>query len=167
MRTRQLAVALSLSAFLVGCGGGSDESSAERSELAIALGQEFVSEDTPSATQEEADCAADHIVDVVGEDRLTELGVTPTNIPAIQDVDFTDAEIGMVLGGFNTCSDLVENFTADLTEDVGAEAAECMADTIGFDVLNEVLRATFAEDDAALERTAESFGIAATFCGLS
>ena len=85
----------------------------------------------------------------------------------LQEVDFTDAEIGMVVGGFNTYSDLVANFEADLAEEVGEEAAACMAETLGFSVLNEVLRATFADDVAALERTSDSFSIAADFCGLS
>lgn len=167
MPTRFFALLIAASAVLSACGGDSGDSSAARSELAVALGNAFMSDDTPSATQQEADCAADHIVDVVGEERLTELGVTPTNIPAIQEVGFTDAEIGMVLGGFNLCSDLLANFEAELAEDLGADAAACMAETVGYDVLNEAVRATFANDDAARDRTDDSFEIAATFCGLS
>ncbi|NDH98343.1 MAG: hypothetical protein EBZ17_12985 [Actinobacteria bacterium] len=73
----------------------------------------------------------------------------------------------MVLGGFNLCSDLLANFEAELAEDLGAEAAACMAETVGYDVINEVVRATFANDSAALDRTDSSFNIAANFCGLS
>ena len=163
----RLSIAVLAALVAAACGGSDDGGSAERSDLAVALGAAFVDGDTPSANQAEADCAADYIVDIVGEDRLTELGVTPDRIPPIQEVDFTDAEIGMVVGGFNTCSDLVANFEADLAEEVGEEAAACMAETLGFSVLNEVLRATFADDVAALERTSDSFSIAADFCGLS
>ena len=35
------------------------------------------------------------------------------------------------------------------------------------DVINEVVRATFANDSAALDRADSSFNIAANFCGLS
>ena len=110
----RLSIAVGAALLAVACGGSDDSGPAERSELAVALGVAFVEGDTPSADQVEADCAADHIVDVIGEERLTELGVTPEQIPSIQDVAFTDAEIGMVLGGFNLCSDLLANFEASI-----------------------------------------------------
>ena len=163
----RLSIAVGAALLAAACGGSDDSGPAERSELAVALGVAFVEGDTPSADQVEADCAADHIVDVIGEERLAELGVTPEQIPSIQDVAFTDAEIGMVLGGFNLCSDLLANFEASIAEDIGDDAAACMAETLGFEVVNEFVRATFADDAEALGQTNDSFDIAASFCGLS
>ncbi|MGB1631695.1 MAG: hypothetical protein ACPHIC_12240 [Acidimicrobiales bacterium] len=56
---------------------------------------------------------------------------------------------------------------ASIAEDIGDDAAACMAETLGFEVVNEFVRATFADDAEALGRANDSFDFAASFCGLS
>ena len=167
--TRLIAVTTATAIFATGCGGGDDDGTEHNpSELQIALADYMAADenDTPASTREEADCAAAEIVRVIGEDRLTELGVTAADIPELEDVGFEDSEVGIVLGAFDQCMDLDGAFRDALAEDVGDEAADCMVESLGDAVIRETLRAQMANDEEAIGRTFEAFAIAAGFCGL-
>ena len=67
------------------CGGddGGDAPSPLEAALASYLADPV--NDTPAGTGEEGVCSAAAIIDGIGEDRLTEAGMTPDVIPEIED----------------------------------------------------------------------------------
>ncbi len=168
LSTRLIGAAVAVTTLAAGCGGGDAEQAHEPGPIELALADYFAdpANDTPVADQAEADCTAKEIVRLFGEDELSALGVTADHVPEIEDMGFSDQQVGWVLSGFNLCTDLTQAMTDALAEDVGDEAAACVTDALGETVINEIIRAQWANDTAALERTQEAFGIAAGVCGL-
>lgn len=165
---RLIGATVAVTILAAGCGGDAEEAH-EPGPIELALTDYFADAEnsTPIANRTEAECAAKEIVRLFGEDELSALGVTADHVPEIEDMGFDDQQVGWVLSGFNLCTDLTSAMQDSLAEDFGEEAAACVTDALGETVINEIVRAQFANDTAAIERTQEAFGIAAGVCGLS
>lgn len=172
MRTRilpTLVVVVGIGAAACGGGGGSDAKTAqEPSEIETALADYFGDQtnDTPVSSQTDADCIAKEMVALFGEDALRELGVSATQVPDLPEMGMTDVQVGWVLTSFNACIDITRAFEDALAEDLGDEAAACLTDTLGETVINEMLRATLANDTEQMDNTDDALAFAASFCGL-
>jgi hypothetical protein len=152
-RTTALLTATALT-FGLGACGGDDEGGAAGSPLAEALAADMLDEGegSPVATEEEANCWANSIVDEIGEDRLEELGMTVENVGDVEDYDFTDDEMSTMVESMFDCIDVKAAFAAEFEEDFGAEGAECVADALDEDLVKEAM---LAEQSGAEEPSAE------------
>lgn len=159
---RTLAV-LVLAATAAACGGdddgGSDNADAADTPVGRALTEELMAEsdDSPISTEEDARCVAGGIVAGVGEDRLAELGITAETAVGseIEDVDFTEAEIGIVVDSMFDCVDVTAALAAEFEADFGAEGAQCLAENLDQDLVRDLMTSSFLGEDA--EMTDEFF----------
>jgi hypothetical protein len=152
-RTTALLAAAALTVGLGACGGGDDEGGAAGSPLAEALAADILdeAEGSPVATEEEANCWANQIVDEIGEDRLEELGMTVDNVGDIEDYDFTDEEMSSMVDSMFDCIDVKAAFAEEFEADFGAEGAECLADALDEDLVKEVMLAEQTGDEPSAE----------------
>lgn len=133
-----------------GGGGGGDVEAAADTEVGQALTAELMSEseDSPVSTEEEARCIAGEIVSTIGEDRLTDLGVTADEIGDIEDVDFSADEAGTIVDAMFDCVDIQSALAAEFEADFGAEGAECLASGLSDDLLRELMASSFLGDES-------------------
>jgi ethanolamine utilization microcompartment shell protein EutS len=124
--------------------------------------------DGPVADRAEAECWASGIVDGVGEDRLTELGVTAESAGQIGDLGFTESEIATVVDSLFGCSDIRQTFVDQFTGELGQEAAACVGDAIDEELVKDLLAASIAgQDSAAGADTIQQLTQLATECGIT
>lgn len=135
------------------CGGDDDDGgavAAADSPLVGAIAQQIVEgsdSDAPVSSQEEAECWAGRIVGGIGEDRLTELGVSADNVGEITDYDFSDGEIDTIVDSLGDCVDLAELMAAEMVGELGEEAADCVAGELEGDFLNDLMKASFRDEE--------------------
>lgn len=135
------------------CGGDDDDGgavAAADSPLVAALADEIAegaNSDAPVANREEAECWAGRIVGGIGEDRLTELGVTPEDVGEINEYDFTDGEIDTIVDSLGDCVDLAELMAEEMVGELGEEAADCVAGELEGDFLNDLMKASFRDEE--------------------
>lgn len=139
--------------------------------LADALAADILSEDEadggPVATPEDAQCWADAIVSGIGEDRLTELGMTPADVGDIEDYAFDPDEVDVIVESLFGCTDVKAAFAEEFSGDFGAETAQCLADALDDDLLKDVFRVTIADPEAPpTPEFLEQFTAAAAGCGI-
>lgn len=149
-------------------GGGGDGADAD-SPLVQALAANLLEdgEDSPVASQEEAECWASGVVGGIGEDRLTELGVTPEDVGDIEDLALTDDEVSVVVDSLFGCADVQQAFADQFAADFGEEAATCIAEQLDEDLVKQALTASIAGDDAQPSAEfLEQFAAIAGDCGL-
>lgn len=149
------------------CGGDDDDGGAVApadSPLVAALANQIVEgsdADSPIATQADAECWAGRIVGGIGEDRLTELGVSADSVGEIEDYDFTDSEIETIVGSLSDCVDLQTLMAEQLTEGLGEEAADCVAGELDDDFLTTIMTAAFRDEEPGEDFIAAFIDIAA------
>ncbi len=132
------ALAIALTFGVAACGGGGD--SAADSPLAEALAANMQAEEEGLVNSEEdAECWAGKVVSDIGEDRLAELGMTETDVPDIDEMDFTSDEVSSVVDSMFECIDVKAAFAAEFESDFGAEAAGCLADGLDEQFVKEIL----------------------------
>lgn len=139
--------------------------------LAAALADNMMEDsaagDSPVATREEAECWANGIVDGIGEDRLTELGVTPESVGELEDLALTDDEVSTVVDSLFDCADVKQAFADSFAADFGAEAASCIAEGLDEDLVKQALSASIAGDDSQPSAEfLEAFTQLASDCGI-
>lgn len=137
------------------CGGDDDGDavSVEDSAVAAALADSVMdSEDdsSPITSREDAECFAGQTVGSIGEDRLAELGVTASNVGEIDEIDFTESEINLIVDALGDCIDLEQAMADEFAEDFGQEAADCLAGELGEDLLKDMFALGFADPEAEL-----------------
>ena len=129
-----------------GSGGGA--SAAADSPIGKALTAELMSEDDSVVQdEEEARCWSGKIVDGIGEDRLGELGVTAQNVGELEDIGFTEGEVGTIVDSMFDCTDVKESFAKSFEEDFGAEGAACVADKLDPDFVRELMVSSFTGNE--------------------
>lgn len=71
------------------------------------------------------------------------------SVGEIDQVGFTDSEIGTIVSGFTDCVDLGELMAQSLVADgtVSADDAECVADKFDGDLIERLLASTFSGED--------------------
>ncbi len=133
------------------CGGDDDDGAVAPADspLVAALAEQINEGggDTPVTTQADAECWAGRIVGGIGEDRLNELGVTADNVGDIEDYDFTDGEIGTIVGSLGDCVDLQALMADELVGELGDEAADCVAGELSDDFLTDMMTAAFRDEE--------------------
>lgn len=150
---RKLLMILGAVAILASACGGDDDGgavAAADSPLVAALADEIASgadADAPVTNAEEAECWAGRIVGGIGEDRLTELGVTVEDVGQISDYDFTDGEVDTIVDSLGDCVDLAELMADELVGELGEEAADCVAGELEGDFLNDLMKAGFRDEE--------------------
>jgi hypothetical protein len=139
------------------------------SPLAVALADNMMAEaatgGSPVASREEADCWANGIVDGIGEDRLTEMGVTPEAIGELDELPLDDGEVSVVVDSLFACVDVQQSFADQFAGEFGQEAADCFAAQLDADLMKEILAAQIGGGDASAE-TFAAFQEIATGCGI-
>ncbi len=100
-------------------------------------------------TEEEARCWSGKIVDEVGEDRLSELGVTAQSVGDLDEIDFTEDELDTVVDGMFDCIDVNAAFAKQFEADFGAEGAQCVADELDQDLVKDMMKAALAGGDTS------------------
>ncbi|MEM9563381.1 MAG: hypothetical protein AAGA93_12225 [Actinomycetota bacterium] len=122
------------------CGDGTDASSGADTAIGQALTQELMSDgDSPIGTEEQARCMAGDIVDNIGEDRLTELGVTEDNVGSIDEIDFSEGEVDTIVDSMFDCVDVRAAMAEEFVADFGEEGASCLADNLPEDFLRTAM----------------------------
>lgn len=134
------------------CGGDDDDGAvaAADSPLVGALAEQIVDgsdADSPIANQSDAECWAGRIVGGIGEDRLAELGVSADNVGEIEDYDFTDGEIDTIVDSLGNCVDLNAVLAEQMVGDLGEDAANCVAGELDDDFLNNIIGASFRDEE--------------------
>lgn len=156
---RSLAV-LALAATAVACGGGDDDggdggnADAADTPVGQALTAELMAEsdDSPISTEEDARCVAGGIVSGIGEDRLEELGITAETAQGseIEDIDFTEAEVGTVVDAMFDCVDITAALATEFEADFGAEGAQCLADNLDEDLVRDLMSSSLLGEDTEM-----------------
>ena len=114
----------------------------------------------------EAECFGARFVDVVGIDRLEEAGITPEDLAADTDFDFsaiglTEQEGGEIYDAFGSCDvEIREEFLQSLNADnsISEEDQECLAEAFDEDLLRRIFVTTFVEGEDALDQDEELMG---------
>lgn len=136
-------------------GGGDSGGSASSDSIYVEpLAAELASGDSPM-TLEEATCAAEKIVGEISDDRFAELGMTVDALSSVEDLDFTDDEVDVILDSFSGCFDLKAAMATQFASDgtFSEDDANCIADELGEEQLKNAMRAglTGDEDPAVVE----------------
>jgi hypothetical protein len=141
-----------------GCGGGSDSASDSAegepySDAIVAAFQQSESEDPSPITDEDARCAADRIVGILGAERLSNAGITPDDIASSDNVkaavpDLTSDEAAEITDAIYECIDFGELFAAGFAASAatdGVTLPEDKVECLGENFKNsERLREAFA-----------------------
>lgn len=171
MNTRWIKVAAGLAAVVLlvaSCGDsdGGGGSSADP-ELVAALTAELASDDS-GFPADVAECSAEKIVNGIGADRLSELGVTVDNVDDVQSIDFTDGELDTIVDSFDDCKPLKELLAEEFSGDgTFSEAdAKCLVDELPDNTLKDAFRAGLSGADAASDDFNRDFLDAIAACDI-
>ena len=148
-----LAIMATFAIVLSACGDSASDGSSSDADPALvaAIASEIKGDpdDGFELADRDATCIAEKAVVGIGLDRLAELGVTADDVGEIDQVGFTDSEIGTIVSGFTDCVDLGELMAQSLVADgtVSADDAECVADKFDADLIERLLASTFSGED--------------------
>lgn len=153
-----LAVVGALAVAAAGCGGGDDEgsSSAEGKAYSDAIVAAFAEDgESNPIPEEEARCAADRIVEILGVERLSDAGVTPEEIAdseSVRDVvpDLSEEEASEIADTIFDCIDVGAVFAQGMAEAAAADGITLAGDKI------ECLGRNFAENQQLREAFVQS-----------
>ena len=137
--------------------------------LVQALADEMMTDaqqDEFSATREEAECWASRVVDGIGPGRLAELGLTPDNVGGIDEYDFSDSEIDTIIDGLEDCLNIIDALAEQLESDFGVEGGQCVANALDGELLRDLFRSSFRNQDPPPEFF-QAFVDIAVECGLA
>lgn len=169
MRIRNTTALLAATALALGlsaCGGDdAGEGDAAGSPLAEAIAADIVSDGGMVSSEEEATCWANKIVDGIGEDRLNELGVTVEDVGDVDELDFDDGEVDVMVDSMFDCVDVKTLFAASFADEAGGEVADCIAEALDEDLVKEVVKASLAGTEPSADAISQAQQIAAD-CGV-
>jgi hypothetical protein len=181
MSTNRIAVGLAVvmaGFWLAGCASG--DSVEADDPLVVAMADQIMLEEQADEAggifgrdRANAECFAAEIVDVMGSDRLNELGFTTETIPDEFQTDWSDAEIDIIIDGLDKCIDIETVTRTALLANAGEQDQACILDEIGDGYFLSVLRAGFEggpdgpASQAALEQAYAPLIAAYETCGVS
>jgi len=114
-------------------------SGASEEEISTALSEGLMSDPSNPFSLEQADCIGGEIVSRVGVDRLSELEVSSADSQSFEEIPFTDEEFGSLAKSLSTCSDLNALIGAELSVELGPELANCLAEKLDTQLLEDVM----------------------------
>ena len=144
---------------LTACGGGADEQEAKDN-----LKASFTEDDSlGAATEEQAECVADGMVDELGVETLQEYNILDEDLAYNEDpgeVEMSEDDADKASTVVVDCIDLASLFTSEMeSSDQGLtdEQKECVEGAIDEDAMKEMLSAEFQgkESDAMDDMTGE------------
>lgn len=162
LRAAILVPATTLVLLLAGCGGGGggEGASDEAKPYVDAMTEAMIAEDD-FATEEEARCFAEGVVDVVGLQALEEAGTPEEFTEEGGDMNFGSLELTTEQGEdvydtFADCGiDLRQEFIDSLGEDdeINPETAACIESALDEETLKEFMIAGIVDGDEAAEQS--------------
>lgn len=164
MRTSSLAIVVSGLLVLAACGddddgGGAGSLSSEEQDYVDAAMVDFDAEEAAPMTKDDAECIVTSMVDVLGTDRLEELGLTPEDFSSTDSFPegLTEDEADDVIKGFNECVDMADLFLQEITadQDLSDDAKECLVDAFDEDVINQIFRTVLVKGQDAIQEDQE------------
>ncbi|MFM8855866.1 MAG: hypothetical protein ACKOI2_01405 [Actinomycetota bacterium] len=148
---RKVTLLIGAGVLIVGGCGGSDSSSSADSPLVEALSSEIYAESASGvSTEEEATCVAGSIVTGIGPERLEELGMTVDNVGDIEDYQFSDDEIDVIVDSLVGCVDVKAALAQEMTSQWGGEGAECVAENLNDDFIRTIMAAALRDPSAEM-----------------
>jgi hypothetical protein len=122
---------------LAGCGGDDDDDASPTSTGSDAVGEDeyldaltdsFTGSESFAASEAEARCAAERVVDEIGADRMQEAGLTVERLESEEEdegaTDLTEAESEIVADALFECLDVAAAFAEGFAPEAGASEAE-------------------------------------------
>jgi len=102
---------------------------------------------------EEASCASGWIVNDIGSDRLLELGVSATSVGQIDDIEFSDAELELIVAALGDCADMSRLIGDALVSDGTFSEADgdCFATEFDEAVLEQAFKTVLRDSEAELD----------------
>lgn len=137
---RLLAIAAGLALVAGACGddGGDGGAASVDDPLVQAIVDDMLADGSMGADQAQAECFASRVVGGVGNDRLTELGVTPDNVGELDEIAWTQDEAELIVDELFECTDVEDGFAGSMVSDeLDEEQSECIADAFGTDRLKD------------------------------
>lgn len=148
---RKVTLLFGAGALIVSGCGGNDSSSSADSPLVEALSSEIYAESASGvSTEEEATCVAAAIVTGIGEDRLQSLGMTVDNVGDIENYEFSDDEIDVIVDSLIGCVDVKTALAQEMTSQWGGEGADCVAENLDDDFIRTIMAAALRDPSAEM-----------------
>ena len=150
LKTVALLAAVLLMATACGDDGGGGGSASVDDPLVQAIVDDIMADgDGLTTERSEAECFVSRVVGTIGNERLTALGVTETNVAGLDEIDWTEAEARSVVDDMFGCMDLTENFITQMElGDLDADQTSCVREVFTDDVLKDFFVASFTDDEA-------------------
>lgn len=96
----------------------------------------------------EAECFVGNVVGSLGKERLTALGVSETNVAALDEIDWTEDEARTVVDNMFGCMDLTDNFIEQMElGDLDESQTDCVRGVFSEDALKDFFVASFTGDE--------------------
>jgi hypothetical protein len=141
--------------------GASEEVSAEAAPYVEAMKENLTSssDDTFQLTDDQVDCLAPRMVNVVGVDRFEEAGVTPESIRAddnsmdLSDLGLSESDGGKIYDSFGACDVDLRSVFMDgfASEGMPEEAQSCVEDALTDDRLRTFVVSLLVNGEDAME----------------
>lgn len=170
-KTLKLVAALTAVVMMAGAcgdddGGGGGSASADSPLVQAIVDDMMADEGAMTSDRGEAECFVGGVVGGVGEDRLTELGVTESNVPALDEIEWTQGEAESIVDSMFDCIDMGESFMSEMEfGDLDDAQTECVQGVFTEDVLKDFFVASLTNDEEAGSGIMALFGELAE-CGI-
>jgi hypothetical protein len=155
MSLKIVAALAALMLFASSCGddGGGGSTASADSPLVQAIVDDIMADSDGVTTERaEAECFVGGVVGEIGTDRLNALGVTETNVAALDEIDWTEDEANAVVDKMFGCMDLTENFVEQMElGDLDASQAECVKGVFSEDVLRDFFASSLTGEEPGAE----------------
>lgn len=147
---KNLAVLSALVLLGSACGddGGGGTTAPADDPLVQAIVDDIIAEgDGLTADRAEAECFVGGVVGEIGTARLNALGVTETNVPALDEIGWTEAEAGTVVDAMFDCVDVADGFVDQMElAELDETQRACVNEAFSEDVLKEFMVGTLTGD---------------------
>lgn len=130
-------------------GGGGGSAVSANDPLVQAIVDDVLADSNGiTADRGEAECFVTGVVGTVGKARLSELGVTETNIQNLDEIDWTDQEAESVIDDMFRCMDMAQTFVQQMDlGDLDSAQSDCVRGVFTEDVLKDFFLASFRNED--------------------
>ncbi|MEZ5243526.1 MAG: hypothetical protein R2707_00395 [Acidimicrobiales bacterium] len=134
-----------------GGGGGGNTASADDPLVQAIVDDIMAGGDGVTTDRAEAECFVGGVVGEIGTARLNALGVTETNIAALDEIEWTEDEARSVVDSMFSCVDVTASFVDDMDfGELDDSQAECVRGIFSEDVLKDFMVSTFTGDEDAM-----------------
>ena len=156
MKRIVLAVALSSTLLLSGCGAAGEEDDAKQN-ISTSLMKQQSDADMMALEQKDADCIAEDMVDGIGVEQLTEYGFLEADGTVndnLENLEMSQEDAETMADSMFDCTDAMKTVQEQLEASFGAQDAEvkkCFDEALTEDVVRGMLVATFTGEQTGEE----------------